>query len=85
MIFAINPVYLLQNFVYMYNKKCYLILLLLNMTFSVLTNSVDPNQLASSEANWSGSALFVIKYENFYQKPGLSNLTGWKLKLGVAS
>ena len=25
-------------------------------------NSVDPDQLASSEANWSGSALFVIKY-----------------------
>ena len=26
-------------------------------------NSVDPDQLAS-EANWSGSALFVIKYVN---------------------
>ena len=25
-------------------------------------NSVDPDQLASEEANWSGSALFVIKY-----------------------
>ena len=24
-------------------------------------NSVDPDQLASEEANWSGSALFVIK------------------------
>ena len=23
-------------------------------------NSVDPDQLASEEANWSGSALFVI-------------------------
>ena len=24
-------------------------------------NSVDPDQLASEEANWSGSALFAIK------------------------
>ena len=31
-----------------------------------LANSVGPDQLASSEANWSGSALFVIKYVNFY-------------------
>ena len=29
-------------------------------------NSVDPDQLASEEANWSGSALFVIKYKTFY-------------------
>ena len=27
----------------------------------------------------SGSALFVIKYVNFYQTPGSSNLIGWKL------
>ena len=27
-------------------------------------NSVDPDQLASSEANGSGSALFAIKYVN---------------------
>ena len=59
--------------------------LLLNMTCPVLANSVDPDQLASEEANWSGSALFVIKYVNFYQKPGSSNLTGWKLEVGVAS
>ena len=24
-----------------------------------MTNNVDPDQLASSEANWSGSALFA--------------------------
>ena len=24
---------------------------------------------SSEEANWSGAALFVIKYANFYQKP----------------
>ena len=56
-----------------------LTLLLLYMTCPVLANSVDPDQLASEEANWSGSALFVIKYVNFYQKPGSSNLIGWKL------
>ena len=33
----------------------------------VLANSVDPYQLASEEANWSGSALFVIKCE-FHSK-----------------
>ena len=36
------------------------------------------DQLVSEEANWSVSALFVIKYVNFYQKPRLSNLIGWK-------
>ena len=32
--------------------------------YPAFANSVDPDQLASSEANWSGSALFAIKYEN---------------------
>ena len=50
-----------------------------------LANIVDPDQLASEEANWSGSALFVIKYVNFYQKLGSSNLIGWKLEVGVVS
>ena len=27
-------------------------------------NSVDPDQLASEEADWSGSTLFAIKYVN---------------------
>ena len=48
-------------------------------------NTVDPDQLASEEANWSGSALFVIKYVNLYQNPESSNLIGWKLEVGVAS
>ena len=52
------------------------------MTCPVLANSVDPDQLAS---DWSGSALFVIKYVNFCQKPGSNNLIGWKLEVGVAS
>ena len=67
------------------NIQIKLTLLLLNMTCPVLANSVDPDQLASSEANWSGSALFVIKYMNFYQKPGSSNLIGWKFEVGVTS
>ena len=29
-------------------------------------NSTDPDQLASSEANWSGSTLFEIKYVTLY-------------------
>ena len=36
--------------------------------YPVFTNSVDPDQLASEEANWSGSALFAIKYVNMYKK-----------------
>ena len=59
--------------------------LLLNTTCPVLANSVDPDQLASEEANWSGPALFVIKKGNFYQKPGSTNLIGWKWEVGVAS
>ena len=46
----------------------FLTLLLLNMLYPVIANSVDPNQLASEEANWSGSALFVVKDVNFYPK-----------------
>ena len=69
------------------NKESWwcLTLLLLNTTCPVLANSVDPDQLASEEANWSGSALFVIKYVNFYQKSGSSNLIGRKVEVGVAS
>ena len=60
-----------------------LTLLLLNTTCPVLANSVDPDQLASEEANWSGSALFAIKYVNLYQQSGSSNPL--KLEVGVAS
>ena len=62
-----------------------LTLLLLNTTCPVFANSVDPDQLASEEANWSGSALFVIKHMNLYQQTGSSNLIGTKLEVGVAS
>ena len=41
----------------------------------------------SVEANWSGSALFAIKYVNLQQQFGSStcNLIGWKLEVGLAS
>ena len=51
---------------------------------SAFSNSIDPDQLAS-EANWSGSALFVIQYVNLYQQPGWSYLIGWQLEVGMAS
>ena len=37
---------------------------LLNPDIPCFANSVDPDQLASEEANWSRSALFAIKYAN---------------------
>ena len=52
--------------------------------YPAFANSVDPDQLASEEAYWSGSTLFVIKYVNLYQQPGSCNLIGWKLKMGAA-
>ena len=53
-------------------------------TCPAFANSVDPDQLASEEANWSGSAVFVIQYVKLYQQFGLSNLIGWQLEMGVA-
>ena len=47
-------------------------------------NIIDTGQLASEEANWSGSELFVIQYVNLYQQYGTNNLIGWQLKVGVA-
>ena len=66
-------------------NKCILTLVLLNPIYSAFANSVDPDQLASEEANWSGSALFVIQYVHLYQQPESSSLIGWKLEVGVAS
>ena len=66
--------------------KYLLTLDLLNLDIpSAFANSVDPDQLASKEADWSGSALFVIQYVNLYQQPWSSSLIGWKLVVGVAS
>ena len=53
--------------------------------YPAFANSADPNQLASEEANCSGSTLFAIQYANLYQLFGSNNLTGWKLTVSVAS
>ena len=55
-----------------------LVRLNLNMSYSC-------KQCSSEETNWSGSALFVIKYVNLNQQSGSSNLIGWKLEMGMAS
>ena len=62
-----------------------LTLVLLNRIYSAFANSVDPDQLASEEANRSGSALFTIKYVKVYQQSGSSKLIGRKLEVGLAS
>ena len=59
-----------------------LTLVLLKPAFA---NSVDPDQSASSEANWSGSVLFVIQCVYLYQQLGLSNLIGLQFEVGMAS
>ena len=38
--------------------------------YPAFATSVDPDQLASEETNWSGSALFVIQYVNLYLQSG---------------
>ena len=53
--------------------------------YPVFANNEDPDQLASSEANWSWSALFAIKNVYLYQTLGSSSLIGWKLDVSVAS
>ena len=53
--------------------------------YPAFAKSVDPDQLASEEANWSGSALFAIQYVSLYQPSGSSNLIGWKFEKGVDS
>ena len=62
-----------------------LTLVLLNPDMFCFANSVAPDQLASEEANWSGSALFAIMYVNLYQQSGSNSLIGWKLEMGVAA
>ena len=45
-------------------KKIVLTLVLLNPDIPCLCKHVDPDELASEEANRSGSALFAIKFVN---------------------
>ena len=56
-----------------------LTLALLVPVMLAFANSDDPDQMASEEANWSGSALFVVKNVNLYQTPWSKNLIGAKI------
>ena len=66
-------------------NKIHLTLSCWTRIYPTFANSVDPDQLVSEEANWSGSTLFVIQYVNLYQQSGSNNLIGWQLEVGVAS
>ena len=58
-------------------QKKNLTLVLLNpKIYYAFANSVDQDQLASEEANLSGSALFVVQNMILYQQPGSSNMIG---------
>ena len=46
-------------------------------------NTVDPDQIASEEAIWSGSTLFFIQFMN-YEQTSLSYQIGWLSEMGVA-
>ena len=50
----------------------------------VFKNTVDPDQMASEEAIWSGSTLFFIQFMNLYEQTSLSYQIGWLLEMGVA-
>ena len=60
-----------------------LTLVLLKPGCPIFANSVDPDQLVSEKAKWSGSALHVIMYVNLYQKSRSRNLIGWQLEMDV--
>ena len=52
-------------------------IILLFMTTPTFANSVDPDQMASGEAIWSGSTLFVIQFVNLNENVIWCNLFGW--------
>ena len=54
-----------------------LTLILLFTTTPTFANSVDPDQMASEEAIWSGSTLFVIQLVNLNENIIWCNLIGW--------
>ena len=49
------------------NKRRNLTLSCWTRIYPAFENSIDPDQLASEEANWSRSALFAIKYVKLEQ------------------
>ena len=57
-------------------KLLRLTLILLSATTPTFANSVDPDQMASEEAIWSGSLLFVIQFVNLNENIICCNLIG---------
>ena len=47
-------------------------------------NTVDPDQMASEEAIWSGSTLFFIQFMNLHEQTTLSYQIAWLSEMGVA-
>ena len=74
---------------YAWNIKPYsldkLTLVQLNPDMSCLCKQCISRSVGFWSTNWSGSALFAIKYVNLHQVSGSSNLIGWKLEMGVAT
>ena len=58
-------------------KKQTLTLILLFMATPTFANSIDSDQMASKEAIWSGSTLFVIQIVNLNENIIWCNLIGW--------
>ena len=58
-------------------RVCMLTLILLFTTTPTFANSVDPDQMASEEAIWSGPTLFVIQFMNLNENIIWCNLIGW--------
>ena len=54
-----------------------LTLIQLFTTTPTFANSVDPDQMASEEAIWSGSTLLVIQFVNLNENIIWCNLIGW--------
>ena len=48
--------------------------------YLTISKTIFFEKISNEEANWSGSALLVIKYVNLYQQPGSRNLIGQNLK-----
>ena len=60
-----------------WTTKHKLTLVLLKPDVSSLENSVDPDQLASDEAIWSGSALLSLQPHNPSDQLKSHNLASW--------
>ena len=56
------------TFLEQWKRKKRLTLILLFTATPTFANSADPDQMASEEAIWSGSTLFVIKFVNLNEK-----------------